>query len=314
MKRTGSVVLLSLVMMVMSGCEKKEDTLLDRGKARAIISTYLENPRYDVNISVDIERDTPLVADVVGYYQNKTVSVKYGKTFISMAPAISPNIDYYLEFPPGNELFVKSAMESLKAAKFTPVLAQREDLGAITAFQAIHGSFRVRSASEGECYIEDKNGTSLSTFKLKHNSIDMFRIPDNSGFGLMNKGEHELVCSFSNVNGLSTDDLLVARFSIASYDTPKYKDGLKDMICALNAKKILNAHFTSKEDNALDVVYYRDGSVLQSNVFKCDKDGEYTVKAIVTDKNGIKAESPEVTIKVTFIPEEFWGDLDIDEL
>ena len=77
------------------------------------------------------------------------------------------------------------------------------------------------------------------------------------------------------------------------------------MGCSLGAEKKLKANFTPKGD-ALDIVYYSNGDALQSNVFKCDKVGKYAVMAIATDENNLKAESPEVTIDVLDINEEFF--------
>ncbi len=309
MNKTNGMILLSLTAIVMVGCEKKEPPFLDREEVKAIISKYLENPQYDVKISMEMEGEdnVSLIADVVGHYRDKTVAVKYEGEVISAAPTVSPKIDYFLEFPSGDESFVKSAMESLKDAKFTPVLAHREDLGTITPIQTIQStqaSFRVRNASEGQCQVEDETGIPQATFALDRKKKETFSIPEKPGLKFQ-EGSYSIICSFSNYDKLSIDDLLTARFAVSKYDFPQYGDGLKDMGCSLGKEKKLEAHFTPK-GKALDVVYYSNGKAMKSNVFKCDKVGRYIVKAIATDKNGLKAESPEVEIDVIDVREEFF--------
>ncbi len=250
---------------------------------------------------MEAEENISLIADVVGQYHGKTIAIIVGNQLINSSPLVSPDIDYLIEFPPADKSFVKTAMESLADAKFAPVLARREELGTIEPFQPIRASFQLRSTSRGECEIDDEAGISQRTFRLERRSDHIFVLPENSGLGL-GEGNYSIVCSFSNEKNLTVDDLPAAHFSISKYDFPKYKGGLKETTCSLGTKKKLKAQFSPK-DNKLDIHYYRDGQVMDSNIFKCDMVGTYIVQAIATDNNGVTAESPEVKMQVIDVPE-----------
>lgn len=294
---------MGIAVLLFTGCGKESNPAKEREKVKQFVSNYLNTPQYNVKIHVEMEMEENLSrqADIIGRYHGETIAVIFDNEIINTAPVVSPRIDYILEFPPGNIEIAHSAMESLKDAGFTPVLAQRKELGIIEPFEDIKASFTLRNTSEGKCRIEDEDGITSASFSLQRNSDHIFSLPENSGFGL-SEGKYSIVCDFSNEENLSVDDLRIAGFSLSHYELPRYSGGLKNINCIPGRTKKLNAHFTPK-NGELHILYYKNDAPMESNIFKCDKVGSYTIKAVATDKKGFTAGSPEIRINVVDVPE-----------
>ena len=87
------------------GCSKKSenDEIVDIAQTKTIIAEYLEDVEFDRNVWADIYFESRARVDVLGLYEGKWIAVRYGYgNFEQSAPAISPDIDYYLNIPKGD--------------------------------------------------------------------------------------------------------------------------------------------------------------------------------------------------------------------
>ncbi len=323
---------LSIVASILiAGCSEKpqNDEVLDTMQARAIIAWYFEDVKFDHSVQADVYPKSRAKVDVLGRYDGKWIAVRYGEEYLEMgAPQISPTIDYYLDIPEGNREFIQIMMQSLKKAKFTPVLSLSEELGVMKPLSQVKSMLEVRRADAGECRVVDaylncsgafglkpegKNIFQMplnkkfkieggeycaSTFSLESIGDDRFQMPPNKGFGLK-EGNYTLLCDFSAEDGSRSEDVESATFEVPHCQGPVYKGGLEDATCEMGHEITLDALFVDAKGNEVEPVYYDEfGKRMDSNVFDCFGIGIYTIKAIATDEYGVQSESHEANIYV----------------
>ncbi len=93
-------------------------------------------------------------------------------------------------------------------------------------------------------------------------------------------------------------------------DTPSatYLGGLENLSCLVGMKLRLKARFSYETGSSgARIVYYRDGSRLDGEVFDCDGTGYYKVSAKLFENGNVLAASPEFDVTVEGLPAELEG-------
>lgn len=192
-----------------------EDPILEKEQAIEIISQYVSNPEYNVEVGVGFSPIEEINCDILGDYSLsgdlKKVCFVYNLNGPQGVPNFSPSgVDLVSRIQLGTQNQIHQKInESLQNTSWAPIFySESLDFGSHKLGTEFFGEFDIKGSGQvyGECNILDEQGNLISsTGNLeeieKVNGVTTLGFSNQNGFSSLGEGNYTFNCSFSDING-----------------------------------------------------------------------------------------------------------------